>query len=139
MCSNYSERVKNGSIAIVDDEKDLLFVYRKALQHEGFKVVTFDNPLIALKEISEHYKKYYLVISDIHMNSINGYQLVNKIKTIDPLIKVFLISAYDISESEVSQNLHKGIEVQGVFRKPISLKYLLNVVKEISDNTLANQ
>lgn len=134
MSESFSDRVKKGNIAIVDDEKDLLFVYRKALELHNFKVVAFDNPLLALNEFRENHEKYYLVITDVRMPEVSGFQLINEIKSIDPLIKVCLISAYDISDLELSENIDKGIEIEGSFRKPIALIDLINVIKKILEN-----
>ena len=124
-------RVGDRSIAIIDDEKDLLFVYKKALELQGLKVVTFDDSVKALDELKEHYKKYCMVLVDIRMPNINGYQIINEIKCIDPLIKIILMSAYDVSEVEVYENLNNGVKIDGVMHKPFSLIKLINTVNTL--------
>lgn len=124
-------RTGDRSIAIIDDEKDLLFVYKKALELQGLKVVTFDDSAIALNELKEHYKKYCIVLVDIRMPRINGYQLINEIKCIDPLIKTILMSAYDVSELEVSDNLNNGVKIDEIMHKPFSLIKLINTVNTL--------
>ncbi len=124
-------RTGDRSIAIIDDEKDLLFVYKKALELQGLKVVTFDDSVIALNELKEHYKKYCIVLVDIRMPRVNGYQLINEIKCIDPLIKTILMSAYDVSELEVSDNLYNGVKIDEIMHKPFSLIKLINTVNTL--------
>jgi DNA-binding NtrC family response regulator len=124
-------RVGDRSIAIIDDEKDLLFVYKKALELQGLKVVTFDDSVKALDELKEHYKKYCMVLVDIRMPNINGYQIINEIKCIDPLIKIILMSAYDVSEVEVYENLNNDVKIDEVMHKPFSLIKLINTVNTL--------
>ena len=60
-------RISQPNIAIIDDEKDLLFVYKKALELQGLKVVTFNDSSVALNEMKERNKQYCMVIVDIRM------------------------------------------------------------------------
>ena len=124
-------RAGDRTIAIIDDEKDLLFVYKKALELQRLKVVTFDDSAVALNELKEHYKKYCMVLVDIRMPKVNGYQLINEIKCIDPSIKTILMSAYDVSEFEVSDNLNTGIKIDDIMHKPFSLIKLINNVNKL--------
>ncbi len=124
-------RIGDRSIAIIDDEKDLLFVYKKALELQGLKVVTFDDSSVALNELKERYKKYCMVLVDIRMPKVNGYQFINEIKSFDPLIKTILMSAYDVSELEVYGNLNKGVKIDKIMHKPFSLIKLINTVNTL--------
>jgi DNA-binding NtrC family response regulator len=116
---------------IIDDEKDLLFVYKKALELQGLKVVTFDDSSVALSELKVRYKKYSMILVDIRMPKVNGYQLINEIKRIDPSIKTILMSAYDVSDLEVHDNLNDGVKIDTIMHKPFSLIKLINNVKTL--------
>ena len=124
-------RIGEPSIAIIDDEKDLLFVYKKALELQGLKVVTFDDSSVALNELKARYKRYRMVLVDIRMPKVNGYQLINEIKRIDPSIKTILMSAYDVSDLEVHENLDDGVKIDRIMHKPFSLIKLINTVKPL--------
>ena len=124
-------RTGEPNIAIIDDEKDLLFVYKKALELQGLKVVTFDDSSVALNELKVRYKKYSMVLVDIRMPKVNGYQLINEIKRIDPSIKTILMSAYDVSDLEVHDNLNDGVKIDRIMHKPFSLIKLINTVKTL--------
>ena len=124
-------RTGEPNIAIIDDEKDLLFVYKKALELQGLKVVTFDDSSVALNELKARYKRYRMVLVDIRMPKVNGYQLINEIKRIDPSIKTILMSAYDVSDLEVHDNLNDGVKIDRIMHKPFSLIKLINTVKTL--------
>ena len=124
-------RIGEPSIAIIDDEKDLLFVYKKALELQGLKVVTFNDSSAALIELQERKKIYLMVIVDIRMPKVNGYQFINEIKIIDPFIKTILMSAYDVSELEVQDNLNNGVIIDSIMHKPFSLIKLINTVNTL--------
>ena len=124
-------RIGEPSIAIIDDEKDLLFVYKKALELQRLKVVTFDDSSVALNELKVRYKKYSMVLVDIRMPKVNGYQLINEIKRIDPSIKTILMSAYDVSDLEVHDNLNDGVKIDRIMHKPFSLIKLISTVKTL--------
>lgn len=119
------------NIVIIDDEKDLLFVYKKALELQGLKVVTFDDSSVALSELKVRYKKYSMILVDIRMPKVNGYLLINEIKRIDPSIKTILMSAYDVSDLEVHDNLNDGVKIDTIMHKPFSLIKLINNVKTL--------
>ena len=69
-----------------------------------------------------------LVLSDIRMPQMNGYELVNKIRTLKPKIKIILMSAFEIREAELSRVL-PSINIDRLISKPISLKSLVETVK----------
>jgi DNA-binding response OmpR family regulator len=75
----------NNSIAIVDDDRDLLNIYSEALNMSGYVVSGFTEPIAAYEHIKENPNKYSLVITDDKMPDMNGlfqYQtLRNKSKT----------------------------------------------------------
>jgi len=121
----------NCNIAIIDDERDLLYIYKKALELLGLQVITFDDSILALDELKSRHKRYCLVIVDVRMPQVNGYQLINEIKNIDPSIKIVLMSASDVSDLDISGNLNKETHIDGVMHKPFSLIKLINTVSKI--------
>jgi CheY-like chemotaxis protein len=69
-----------------------------------------------------------LVLSDIRMPRMSGYELVIKIRTIKPKIKIILMSAFEIREGELSRVL-PTIKIDRLISKHISLKSLVETVK----------
>jgi len=72
-----------------------------------------------------------MLLVDIRMPKVNGYQLVNEIKGIDPLIKTVLMSAYDKSELGLLGKLNDGIKIDDFLYKPFSLIKLINTVNAL--------
>ena len=71
-----------------------------------------------------------LVLSDIRMPQINGYELVSKIKAVQPEIKVILMSAFDIRQEELLKVL-PSMTIDGLISKPISMKKLAENINHI--------
>jgi DNA-binding NtrC family response regulator len=118
------------SILIVDDEFDIVTLIRRSLQNHGFNTLGFTDPLIALEQFQNNSKSFAMVISDIRMPSMNGYELIRKIKAIHPTIKTILISAFEINTNEFSKVM-PSVKIDGFISKPISLKELVSIVEKI--------
>lgn len=110
------------SIAIIDDEADLVNLFREALEMDGFKISSFTDPIDALNHIQKSPEEYKLVISDFRMPSMNGNDLCTKLMNLNPDLKVILISAYEDLQYDSSKFTF--------LKKPISIGRLLEMVKE---------
>ena len=113
---------------VVDDEADIIDLMKKSLGRLGYSVFGFTSPSVALEHFQRDAKKYSLVISDIRMPSMNGYELVKKIQNIQPETKVLLMSAFEINPNEFFKVL-PSVKIHGFISKPASLKQITNVVK----------
>ncbi len=118
------------SILVVDDEFDIVTLIKGSLQNHGFNTLGFTDPLIALEYFQNNSKSFAMVISDIRMPSMNGYELIRKIKAIHPTIKTILISAFEINKNEFSKVM-PSVKIDGFISKPISLKELVSIVENI--------
>ncbi len=79
-------------ILLVDDEKNILIVYREEFEDEGYQVVAASNGEDGLAKFKD--EKPDLVILDILMPGMNGIQVLRKMKMLDSTIPVILSSAY---------------------------------------------
>jgi DNA-binding NtrC family response regulator len=118
-------------LLIVDDEKDLLFVYKKALKLAGMEITTFDNPDMAYEEFKDSPEMYRLLLTDMSMPNMNGYELINKVKAIKPKIKTILISAYDITQDQITRNLNPNVKIEALICKPIALEKLREIIIDV--------
>jgi DNA-binding NtrC family response regulator len=121
--------LKNGSILVLDDEFDIINPIKQSLGRIGLNVYAFTDPLLALEHFRINCKNYILIISDIRMPGMNGFEFIQKVKEISPAIKVLLMSAFEINSSEVSAALGEA-KIEGFIQKPISLRELNNVIQE---------
>ena len=123
----------NKSILAVDDENAIVDIIKQSLQRQEFKVCTFTDPFKALTHFNSASKEDYhhIVLSDIRMPGMNGYEFVRKIKENDPKVKVILMSAFEINNKEF-HNLLPDIKVDAFLQKPFSIQQLNDIVEKIS-------
>ena len=125
---------------LVDDERDITFALSIGLEDHGFVVDSFNDPLLALqsfKDKEKNNKSYALVLIDIKMTKMNGYELYNGIRKIDDKVKVCFITAFDIQKDEyfgsiaATPNKDKPYAI----RKPIEVEELIKRLKAIIPNS----
>ena len=120
---------KHESIMIVDDEIDIATFMKLSLQKCGFNVDSFADPFVALEHFQLNSEDYTIILSDIRMPGMNGFEFVQKIREVKPKIKVLLMTAFDINTSVFSEEL-LATKVNGFIQKPISLKILNSEIKK---------
>jgi DNA-binding NtrC family response regulator len=76
------------SIAVVDDERDIVNQIKRSLEAiDGIKVCTFSDSFATLEHFNSCCNDHYILISDIRMPGMNGYELIRKAKEIDKQVK----------------------------------------------------
>lgn len=114
------------SVLIVDDELDIVAIFRQALLRQGYTVFGFTDPILALEHFKVNAKEYPLVITDIRMPKMNGFELAAKIKAIRPDAKIIFMSAFEIGDLEFSL---ATIKMADFIRKPVDIETLVQKVK----------
>ena len=128
LCSN--SKNNNKRVILVDDEQDILFTYRAFLKDYNYEITSFTDPLKALNYIRNNNNfNDLLVILDIRMKNLNGFQLYQQIKSIDPTIKILFVTALDILDELLS--IVPGISKDQIMRKPVDKKIFTNTVKKL--------
>jgi len=74
---------KKKYILAVDDDSDIVTLIEQVLQRHRFKVSAFTDPAMALEDFKVNCKDCSLILSDIRMPGMNGYEFVRKLKEID--------------------------------------------------------
>jgi DNA-binding response OmpR family regulator len=113
-------------ILVVDDEADLTLLCRLALEYNGFKVDTFTDPRKALSNYKPGY--YDLVILDIMMPKMDGFQLYDEIKKKDQKAKVCFLTASELYYKEFREKEYNAIDKALFIQKPIQNEELLKEV-----------
>ena len=117
-------------IIIVDDEQDILFTYESFLKDFDYRISSFTDPSSALNYIKNLPNfNDLLVILDIRMKNLNGFQLHQQIKSIDPTIKILFITALDILDELLS--IIPGLSREQIMRKPVDRKIFTSTIKKI--------
>ena len=112
---------------VVDDEEDILRVMRAGLTRYGHKVMTFSDPMLAMKELELHHADYKLVLTDIRMPSLSGIELAKNARVIDSDVKIMIMTAFELTAFELSHDLSFA-RIEEVLRKPISLSRLCRAI-----------
>jgi CheY-like chemotaxis protein len=117
-------------ILVVDDEPDNISVFSIGLEDEGFTVDTFIDPQLALSAFKA--ETYDLLILDIKMPNMNGFELYEKVKKIDNKLKVCFLTAFGEGYHEEFRRRFPASSSDVIFiRKPIRIDDLVKKVNEI--------
>lgn len=119
------------SILVVDDELDIVLIFKQALSRQGYTVFGFTDPLLALEHFKLNSSDYGLVITDVRMPRMSGFELAANIKVIKPDAKVVFMSAFEVSDLEFSM---PGVKINDFLRKPVDVKTLVRIVKVAMGN-----
>lgn len=119
-------------IMIVDDERDILAILKSGLETKGgFAVDTFSSAEAALQAFASHASDYYdIVLTDIRMPKMNGFELYRKIREKNASIPIAFITAFEINEDEFSKVM-PSIKVRDFIKKPIRIPDLVEKLNTI--------
>jgi CheY-like chemotaxis protein len=119
-------------IMFVDNEKDILRVIKRGLEsYEGidstnkFKVDAYQDSELALQSFQNHPDNYYdLVLTDLKMPKINGFELYIRVKEKNPRMKFAFMTAYDNIDKEKFANYSSAIDPNSFISKPVTASKL---------------
>lgn len=113
---------------IVDDDRDVVTVMKKALEREDCQVHAFTEPVKALAHAKDC-KQCGIVVTDVRMPGMNGFQLVRALKELRPDVKVVVMTAFQIN-SEEWQRILPSTKVDQFLIKPVTVSKLLATIEK---------
>lgn len=118
------------SILICDDEPDIVSLVQRFLQLDGFVTVTCSNGKEALKFLEEKYEEIALILLDVMMPALSGFEVLRTIKSKETYndIKVILFTVKSFKEDKEKGN---ELGADGYITKPFSGNELREYVKKI--------
>jgi DNA-binding NtrC family response regulator len=120
-------------ILALDDDFDVINIFRMGLEKYGLNIFGFTDPLLALEHFKINRERYAIIVSDIRMPTMNGYEFVKKVKEMKPEVKIFLMTAFEINDLEFSRAL-PSIKIDEFIQKPVSVGNLaVTIQKYISE------
>jgi CheY-like chemotaxis protein len=117
------------SVLVVDDEPELASLFRAFLTKEGYDVVSFTDPVLALEYFKETANKHSLIITDLRMPGICGIDLAKNIRQINNRVKIFLMTAFEIVDLKDNEDFRKA-KIDKVIQKPIRFADLRQMINE---------
>ena len=117
----------NKRILIVDDEADIARFFKLALEHAGFIVDVFNDPIKSLS----NYKAgtYDPLLLDIRMPQMSGFELYDKIKAIDDNVNVCFVTAFEEYYDEFRKRFPHSEKTERFIKKPVGVEELIRKVK----------
>jgi DNA-binding NtrC family response regulator len=127
-----SNRSKNNNkkkrILFVDDEPDITWLYKTALERYGFEVQTFQSPRSALENFKPG--SYDLLLVDIKMEEMDGFELYDKISKMDSNINVCFLTAATEYYNKYKERF-SWLQKECFITKPIRLENLVNTINSV--------
>ena len=119
----------NKRILVVDDEPDLTQVSTLALEYHGFKVDSFNDPQEALSKFKPG--SYDLIILDIKMPKMDGFELYHEIKKKDNNAKVCFLTASELYYEEFRKKEYCALDRNLFIQKPIDNEDLVKQINKM--------
>lgn len=106
------------SIAIVEDEEDILTLFTEIIHQNGYPVVGYANPISFVRYLRTHQDKFVLILIDYKKPQMTGCELANQITKINPNVKMVLMTAAnDILNNNLNLELiHKPIKIMSLYK-----------------------
>jgi DNA-binding response OmpR family regulator len=101
------------------------------LEENGFKVDSFTDPLSALENFKEEAGMYELLILDMKMPQMNGFELYRQIKKIDDKVKVCFLTAGEMDYEQFRKELIPALDNNCYIQKPIENEMLIRRLNRI--------
>ena len=119
----------NNRILVVDDEPDLTQVSTLALEYHGFKIDSFNDPQEALSKFEPGLQD--LVILDIIMPKMDGFELYHEIRKIDNNANICFLTASELYYEEFRKKEYYALDKSMFIRKPIDNEELVKEVNKM--------
>jgi len=119
---------------VIDDEADLLTITTKMLETSGYKVHAFSSPVEALDHVKNGCKDCAIVVSDIRMSEMSGFELVRYIKELRHEMKIILMTAFKINKEE-AQIVLPSTPIDAFVKKPFRSTELVDAIHSCAVNS----
>jgi DNA-binding response OmpR family regulator len=117
-------------ILIVDDDPDIAIILRMVLEDNGFKTDSYTDPELAYKNFRGEF--YDLILLDIKMPEVDGFQLYQKVRKIDNSVKIcFLTASEYYYEQFRKEQEFDALKQETFLRKPIATEDLVHEIKKL--------
>jgi len=121
---------KNKRILLVDDEPDVTYTLEIVLEDNGFRVDSYTDPTLALSNFKPGL--YDLLLLDIRMPKMNGFDLYQKMKEIDSNVKICFLTASELFYEKYRKiSAYPRVDKEKFIQKPLRTEELIRRLNEI--------
>jgi two-component system catabolic regulation response regulator CreB/two-component system response regulator ChvI len=124
-----SNQKSNKRILLVDDEPDTCMVYQIVLEDAGYECKSYTDSVKSLEEFRPDY--YDLILLDIKMPVLHGFELCKKIREVDKTVQIIFITASEEHYNKIKEQNYPELESIVSIQKPIGNEELLEIVNTI--------
>ena len=121
-------------ILIIDDEEDITFILRIILERNNFTVYTFNDPIIALSNYHPHC--YDLVILDLKLPQISGFEIHDRIRAMDRETKVCFLTSSELIHEKYLNNQCNRADKKLFIQKPVENQLLVRKINDMLNDNL---
>ncbi len=122
----------NKRVLIIDDEPDIILTLRMALEQNGFRTDSYSDSILAYKNFRAGV--YDLVLLDIKMPNVDGFQLYQKIKRKDSRVKICFLTASEFYDEEIRKEQgFEGFNEELFLKKPVEIACLIDTIRPLMD------
>ncbi len=121
---------KNKKILLIDDEPDIIYSIKRVLEDNEFVVDSYTDPTLALSNFRS--RLYDLILLDIKMPKMNGFDLYQKIMEIEGNVKICFLTASELFYEEYRRlDAYPSLDKAYFIQKPFRIEQLLRELNEI--------
>jgi CheY-like chemotaxis protein len=118
------------TIVVAEDEDLLLELVKDLLEREGYSVITARDGQEAIERVGAQAAHITLVLSDLHLPKVRGVEMLARMKTFLPDVKVLFATGY-ASPNEQDDLMRAG--AVGILQKPFEARDVLHAVRRAID------
>jgi CheY-like chemotaxis protein len=122
----------SSSVLLIDDDYDILTTLKLSLEIKGMSTYGFTDPVLAVAHFRNNAANYDIVVTDIRMPQMNGFEVARAVKEIRPDIKVTFITAFDINKSEFEKVL-PSTKADAFITKPVKPSTFAEAIKRVRE------
>ena len=132
----YVSIVAREFVLLLDDDKDVVKLVSRFLQEQKLNINAFSDPLAAMEYLKKNFEYCNLLLCDIRMPGMNGFQFVRKARELKPDLKVIFMTSFEIHITEF-EKIHPSMKIHGLIKKPILMRKLVTLIQNATTATAA--
>ena len=116
------------NILVIDDQESMRSIIGQMLTGAGYQVTSADDGEKGLMLFSQNPKSFHLILADINMPKIDGFQFLKQVKLGHPAIPVIFLTGIN---EEVAKIVGEEYHVDGIIEKPFKVEEALLVIENV--------